>query len=119
MAEEIVLREGRVAADPKRDSGAFRFLFEHRIIHRLELYRRMLLWMHWFWSSGGEAALARSALLLAWQLSDEQFAVPSHPFTVALTARSLDAARDCLETEEDTRREWRQPERAIPEIKKR
>ena len=49
LAEEVCLREGRVAVDPHRDSGAFRFLFEHRIIHRLELYRRMLLWMHWFW----------------------------------------------------------------------
>jgi hypothetical protein len=41
--------------------------------------------------------------MLAWQLSDEQFAVPSHPFTVALTARSLDAARERLGTADDPR----------------
>jgi len=103
LAEEIFLREGRVAADPHRDSGAFRFLFEHRIIRRLELYRRMLLWMAWFWGCAGEPELARSARFLAWQLSDEQFAVPSHPFTVALTARSLDAARARLGTDDDPR----------------
>jgi hypothetical protein len=103
LAEEIFLREGRVAADPHRDSGAFRFLFEHRIIRRLELYRRMLLWMAWFWACAGEPELAMSARVLAWQLSDEQFAVPSHPFTVALTARSLDAARDRLGTDDDPR----------------
>jgi hypothetical protein len=103
LAEEVCLREGRVAVDPHRDSGAFRFLFEHRIIHRLELYRRMLLWMHWFWRCAGELELAGSARILAWQLSDEQFAVPSHPFTVVLTARSLDAARERLGTEDDPR----------------
>jgi hypothetical protein len=103
LAEEIFLREGRVAADPHRDSGAFRFLFEHRIIRRLELYRRMLLWMAWFWGCAGEPELAMSARVLAWQLSDEQFAVPSHPFTVALTARSLDAARERLGTDDDPR----------------
>ena len=42
LAEEVCLRESRMAVDPQRDSGAFRFLFEHRIIQRLELYRRML-----------------------------------------------------------------------------
>jgi hypothetical protein len=103
LAEEVCLREGRVAVDPHRDSGAFRYLFEHRISHRLELYRRMLLWMHWFWGCAGEPELAGSARILAWQLSDEQFAVPSHPFTVALTARSLDAARERLGTENDPR----------------
>ena len=103
LAEEVCLREGRGAVDPHRDSGAFRFLFEHRIIHRLELYRRMLLWMHWFWRCAGELELAGSAQILAWQLSDEQFVVPSHPFTVALTARSLDAARERLGTEDDPR----------------
>ncbi len=104
LAEEVLLREGPVAADAHRDSGAFRFLFEHRIIHRLEVYRRMLLWMHWFWSCAGEPELAGSAQILAWQLSDPQFAVPSHPFTMALTARSLDAARQRLGTDSDPRK---------------
>ncbi len=103
LAEEVCLREGHMAVDPQRDSGAFRFLFEHRIIHRLELYRRMLFWMHWFWSCAGEPDLAASAQILAWQLSDQQFAVPYHPFTVALTARSLDAAHELLGTDEDPR----------------
>jgi hypothetical protein len=103
LAEEIVLREGQVLADPDRDSGAFRYLFEHRIIHRLELYRRMLLWMDWFWRSGGKDRLAANARIVAWQLSDEQHAVPSHPFAVELTARSLNAARRGLGTEADPR----------------
>jgi len=103
LAEEIFMREGRLAPDPERDSGAFRFLFEHRIIHRMERYRRMLLWMAWFWGAGGEQKLARSAHLLARQLSDEQYAVPSHPFAVALTARSLAAAQAQLRTVYDPR----------------
>jgi hypothetical protein len=103
MAEEISLREGRVPADPARDSGAFRYLFEHRVIHRLELYRRMLLWMAGFWTAAAEKELARSATILGAQLADRQFAVPSHPFTVAITARSLDAARERLGTENDPR----------------
>jgi hypothetical protein len=93
LAEEIWLREGRVAADPDRDSGAFRFLFEHRLIHRLELYRRMLLWMGWLWNCSGQPELSRSAQTLACQLSDDQYAVPSHPFHVELTTRSLKAAQ--------------------------
>jgi hypothetical protein len=103
LAEEIFLREGRIAALPERDAGAFRFLFEHRIIHRLELYRRMLLWMAWFWTCGGEAELATSAQLLGSQLADEQYAVPSHPFATALSARSLEAAQRQLGTGADPR----------------
>ena len=85
------MREGRVAVDPHRDSvhsgtssstGSF---------------------SGWNCIAGccsgctGSGAVPTSlsspgtARLLSWQLSDEQFAVPSHPFTVALTARSLDA----------------------------
>ena len=93
LAEEIELREGLAPADPRRDAGAFRFLFERRLIGRLEPYRRMLLWMSAFWDAGGNPALARSALLLAAQLSDPQHAVPGHAFAMALTARSLDVAR--------------------------
>ena len=37
--------------------------------------------------------LAASAQVLALQLSDEQYAVPAHPFTTALTTRSLEAAQ--------------------------
>ncbi len=93
LAREILLREGRVAAHPDRDAGAYRYLFEHRLIHRLELYGRMLLWMAWFWWCSGEPELSRSAQVLALQLSDEQYAVPAHPFTTALTTRSLEAAQ--------------------------
>jgi hypothetical protein len=93
LARELFLREGRIAADPDRNSGAFRYLFEHRLIHRLELYRRQLLWMAWFWWYSDEEELADSAQALALQLLDEQYAVPSHPFTTALTARSLEAAQ--------------------------
>ena len=93
LAEEILLREGTLAPDPIRDSGAYRFLFEHLLIHRLEMYRRMLLWMAWFWQGSGLPDLSKSAFLLACQLSDEQYEVPSHPFTVALSTRSLEAAQ--------------------------
>ena len=103
LAEEIWLREGRAAADPARDAGAYRYLFEHRLIRRLELYGRMLLWMAWLWKYSGLAELARSAAALAAQLSDEQYVVPSHPFTVELTTRSLLAAQARLRTADDPR----------------
>ncbi|WP_165226538.1 hypothetical protein [Aquisphaera insulae] len=91
LGEEIVLREGR-AADPMRDSGAYRFLFEHVLIHRMETYRGMLSWMSLYWRHGEEPGLAESAAILARELADEQNAVPSHPFVVAISSRSLDAA---------------------------
>jgi hypothetical protein len=98
LAEEISLREAKCKADPARDAGAYRFLFEHRLIHQLEVYRRMLWWMAGLWNSSGEHRLSHAALALAAQLSDEQFAVPSHPFTVQLTTRSLRAAQTQLRT---------------------
>jgi hypothetical protein len=103
LAEEISLRERRAAADPARDSGAYRYLFERRLIHRLELYRRMLLWMAFFWEAAGEAELSLSAGILAGQLADEQYAVPSHPFAVALTTRSLHEAQRLIGTAGDPR----------------
>jgi hypothetical protein len=93
LAEEIRLREGSPQPDPGRDAGVYRYLFEHRLINRLELYRRMLLWMAWFWKCSGLIDLSTSALACASELSDEQYAVPSHPFTVELTTRSLVAAQ--------------------------
>ena len=93
LAEEIELREGEAPADPRRDAGAYRYLFEHQLQGKLELYRRMLLWMAAFWQGAGSGELALSAFALGWQLSDPQHAVPGHPFTVALTTRSLEAAR--------------------------
>lgn len=92
MAREISLRSGGAPPDPRRDAGAYRYLFEHRLQARLEHYARMLLWMASFWSASGEPDLASSALTLAWQLSDPQHAVPGHPFTLALATRSLRAA---------------------------
>ena len=96
LAEEIALREGCAGPDPVRDAGAYRYLFEHLLIGRLELYSRMLLWMAWLWHADGRGDLSRSAFALAAQLSDEQYGVPSHPFTVALTTRSLLAAQAAL-----------------------
>jgi hypothetical protein len=101
LAREIQLREGRSAAEPGRDAGAYRYLFEHLLIHHLERYRRMLMWMAWLWQSSGKTQLARSAFGLACQLADEQYAVPSHPFTTALTTRSLQAALARLRSGED------------------
>jgi hypothetical protein len=105
LAEEIWLREGRVAADPARDAGAYRYLFEHRLIRRLELYGRMLMWMVWLWKFSGLVELSRSAAAIASHLSDEQYAVPGHPFTVELTTRSLLAAQSRLHTAADPRTE--------------
>jgi hypothetical protein len=96
MAREIRLREGPSPPDPRRDAGAYRYLFEHGLKAQLERYRRMLLWMAWFWKAAGAEHRARSALALAWQLSDAQHVVPGHPFTVALTTRSLRAAQERL-----------------------
>ncbi len=106
LAEEISLREGRRAAgpDPVRDAGLYRFLFEHRIINRIDLYRRMLLWMAWVWKCSARPELSCSALALVSELSDEQYAVPSHPFAVELTTRSLRAATRLLRTPMDPRR---------------
>ncbi|AMV38581.1 hypothetical protein [Planctomyces sp. SH-PL62] len=104
LAEEITVRERRAAADPLRDAGAYRFLFERRILHRLELYRRMLLWMAFFWDAADEPALSLAAGVLADQLGDPQYAVPAHPFTVALTTRSLHEAQRLLNTPADPRR---------------
>jgi hypothetical protein len=63
----------------------------------------MLLWMAGLWQCSGQAELAQSAFSLACQLSDEQYVVPSNPFTVALTTRSLVAAQAKLRTVEDPR----------------
>lgn len=92
IAEELLLRQGDVPPDPVRDVGAYRFLFERRLLGQLDLYRRMLLWMASFWQASGDHELGRSALGLAWQLLDAQHTVPSHPFSVILTTRSLSAA---------------------------
>jgi hypothetical protein len=103
LAEEILLREGAGPPDPRRDSGAFRYLFAQRIAGRLELYRRMLLWMAAFWHATGAGDLGRSALALAWELADAQHAVPGHPFTSALIARSLQVAQANLRRHVDLR----------------
>jgi hypothetical protein len=93
LAEEILLREGDSPPEPRRDVGAYRYLFEHHLRGELELYRRMLLWMASFWLASGDPERGQSALALAVQLGDEQHAVAGHPFTVALTTRSLAAAQ--------------------------
>jgi HEAT repeats len=103
IAEEIALRSGDRPPDPRLDAGAYRYLFEHRLLGRLEHYRRMLLWMASFWQGSGDPSLARSSLALAWQLSDPQHAVPGHPFTVALTTRSLIAAQEDIRASQDRR----------------
>ena len=103
LAEELRLRYPDSPPDPKRDAGAFRYLFEHRLVDRLEHYRRMLFWMAWFWQASGDHDLGRSALALAGQLSDPQHAVPSHPFTIALTQHSLAIAQANLDRGIDPR----------------
>ena len=110
LAEEIALREGESPADPRRDAGAYRFLFERRLRGQLEHYRRMLLWMAGCWRSAGVDEFARSALGLAWQLAEAQHVVPGHPFAVALTTRSLSAARANLKRGLDPRKSSRPSE---------
>ncbi|MFO0950884.1 MAG: hypothetical protein U0835_06955 [Isosphaeraceae bacterium] len=97
MAVEIRLRENSTTPDPQRDAGAYRVLFERHLRRELERYRRMLLWMAWFWRASGQSDLSQAALALAWQLSDAQHVVPGHPFAVALTTRSLAEAMRTLD----------------------
>jgi hypothetical protein len=104
LAEELLLRDDDAAPDPKRNPGVYRYLFERRIRGQLEEYRRMLLWMTSFWNSSGNTELARSALVIAWQLSDAQYVVPGHPFTAGLATRSLIAAQNRLRQGLDPRR---------------
>ena len=104
QAEAIILRAGGLPPDPRRDAGAFRYLFEHHLIGRLVHYSRLLLWMASFWNAQGDDDLARSALALAWQLADPQNAVPNHPFIIALATKSLAAAQADLRRGVDPRR---------------
>ncbi len=103
LAEELLLRDDRLPPDPRRDSGAYRFLFENRLQDRLELDRRILFWMASFWQATGDEELARSALVLAWQLNDPQHAVPGHSFVSALATRSLETAQTNLKRGIDLR----------------
>ena len=68
--------------------------------------------MAWFWKCSGQVDLAEAAGILAWQLADEQFAVPSHPFAAGLMARSLDEAQARLETDTGPRLRAGKPERS-------
>ena len=104
LAEAIFLRSGDATPDPRRDAGAFRYLFEHHLNGRLAHYHRLLLWMASFWRATGDDELARSALALAWQLADPQNAVPGHPFVIALTTKSLAAAQTDLRAGLDPRK---------------
>jgi len=104
IAEEIDLREGYSIPDPRRDAGAYRYLFEHRLIGQLEIYRRMLFWMASFWQAAGADNLGRSAMALAVQLSEPQHAIPAHPFAILLSTRSLTAAQVNLRGGLDPRR---------------
>lgn len=99
LAEESRLR-GEASS---RDGGAVRYLFERRLLGRLEAYRRMLLWMATLWGAEGSAELARGALGLAGQLGDPQHAVPGYPFLAELAGRSLEAARSDLDGGRDPR----------------
>ncbi|QDV38467.1 hypothetical protein [Tautonia plasticadhaerens] len=103
LAEELLLRWSGALPDPARDAGAYRFLFEHRLVGQLELYRRLLSWMGWLWRADGALELSRSALAMAEQLSDPQHVVPAHPFTSALSTRSLAAAQAMLRRGVDLR----------------
>lgn len=95
LAAELLLRRGE--ADPLDAPGVVRFLFEGRLRDRLDLDRSILLWMAAYWAADGREALAASALAIAAQLLDPQFAVPGHPFLAELAARSLRRAAEALD----------------------
>ncbi len=99
ISRSIDLRDGDLPINPRSDPGAFRILFEKRLVNRLDLYRRMLLWMSYAWSEAGRTELARSAQSVAIELADPQNAVPGHPFLEALAVRSLLAAQEDLRRE--------------------
>jgi hypothetical protein len=101
LAEELLLQGA--APDPERDSGAYRFLFENRLLGRLELDRRMLFWMAVFWRALGDEGLAHAALTLGCHLSEAPHAAPGHPFLVELATRSLVAAQANLRAGRDPR----------------
>jgi hypothetical protein len=92
LAREWSLREPGAAPDPARDSGLIRFLFERRLLARVELDRRRLTWMAAFWQASGVEELARLARTAAASLSEPQNLVPGHPYFTALAIRSLSAA---------------------------
>ena len=104
LAESMILRSGEAPPDPRRDAGAYRYLFEHHLIGQMEHYRRLLLWMASFWQASGDDDLARSSVALAWQLADPQNAVPGHPFLIALSTASLASAQTDLRRGIDPRK---------------
>ena len=89
LADELRMRDGDVSPDPVRDPGPFRVLFEGRILGRIELYRRMLLWSAMVWQEEGETERSLAAKRIAEDLSDPQNAVPGYPFVEELMIRSL------------------------------
>jgi hypothetical protein len=92
LAQEWSLREPGAPPNPARDSGLIRFLFERRLLGRVELDRRRLTWMAAFWQASGVEDLARLARTAAASLSEPQNLVPGHPYFTALAVRSLSAA---------------------------
>lgn len=93
------LRDEIEPPDPRREPGPFRMLFEGRILGRIDLYRRMLLWSALGWDAQGEPELAASARRLASQINEPQNAVPGHPFLAELMIRSLSAAMERLRSD--------------------
>lgn len=93
LADEMRMHDGDLSPDPVRDPGPFRVLFEGRILGRIELYRRMLLWSATVWQESGEVELSTAARRIAEDLSDPQNAVPGNPFAEELMIRSLRDAR--------------------------
>lgn len=93
LSDEMMIRDGNVSPDPTRDPGPFRVLFEGRILGRIELYRRVLLWSAMVWQESGQSDLSVAAKRIAEGLSDPQNAVPGYPFVEELMIRSLCNAR--------------------------
>ena len=95
LAREAILR----GESPDDWQGAIRVLFERRLRDRVELYRRMVLWMAVVWEGAGASRLASAARETVAELSDVQNLVPGHGFFRELAARSLRKGADIFERE--------------------
>jgi hypothetical protein len=93
LAEELLLRQGPLDLDPKRDAGAIRILFESELSGCIERHRRMLLWMAAFWQDAGSHDLAVAAWTLGTNLDEAGQATPGQPYLQELAIRSLTRAQ--------------------------
>lgn len=93
LVRELAVEMAYLDPSEPPDPGPYRVLFEGRILGRIDLYRRMLLWSALVRDAQGRQAEAGAASRLAAQLGDPQNAVPGHPFLAEFMRRSVDRQR--------------------------